>query len=218
MSKHPEQDTLDDVLNAYLDVAPTPSAEDLAVWVQKYPQYREELTEFTVARSLMLHLPANSDPLDETALFTRGVSVMRTVLQREREKQAAEQPPPASLLEEGQRQGMNIHKLAELTGLSAALWRKLDRRLIRPASVPRQLVERIADMFHNPVAVVQRYLSQPPMLSPSALYRAKATPTLGEQEDFFEAVRNDLSLSDEQRQRWLAVQHATSLGRDELSQ
>ena len=217
MSNHPEQETLDDVLNAYLDVAPTPSAEDLAVWVHKYPQYREDLIEFTVAHSLMQHLPANSDPLDETALFTRGVSAMRTVLQSAREEQVAEQPPPASLLEEGQSQGMDIHKLAELTGLSAALWRKLDRRLLRSESLPTPLVERIADAVHHSVAVVQSYLAQPPMLSPSALYRAKATPTLGEQEDFFEAVRNDLSLSDEQRQRWLALQHATSLGQDELS-
>lgn len=218
MSNHPEQATLDDVLNAYLDVTPTPSAEDLAVWVHKYPQYREELTEFTVARSLMVHLPENSDRLDETALFTRGVSAMRTVLQREREKQAAEQPPPASLLEEGQRQGLNIHKLAEMTELSAALWLKLDRRLLRSESLPTHLVERIADAVHHPVAVVQRYLAHPPMLSPGVQYRAKVTPTLGQQEDFFEAVRNDLSLSDDQRQLWLALQHTTSLGRDEISQ
>ena len=210
MSNHPKQEALDDVLDAYLDEAPDPSAEDLTAWVRRYPQYREELTDFTVARSRMLHLPpASTEPVDEAALITRGMSVVRTVLRSEREKRAAE-PPPASLLEEGQRQGLNLHRLAALTDLSAALWRKLDRRLFRPESLPAQLLQSIADVIRCPVAVVQRYVALPPRFAYGAQYRASATPRLVEQEDFFEAVRNDVSLSDEQRQRWLAVQDATA--------
>ena len=211
MSNHREQETLDDVLDAYLDVAPDPSAEDLAAWVQQYPQYYKELTDFTVARSLMLYLPpVSTEPVDEAALFTRGMSVVRTVLRGEREKRVAAEPPPASLLQEGQRHGLNLHRLAALTDLSAALWRKLDRRLIHPESLPAQLLQSVADAIRHPVAVVQRYLALPPKLAYGAQYRSRTTPRLGEQEDFFEAVRNDVTLSDEQRQRWLALQDSTA--------
>jgi hypothetical protein len=39
-----------------------------------------------------------------------------------------------------------------------------------------------------------------------AYYRANRPPSLGEQEDFFEAVRNDTNITEERRQRWLALE------------
>lgn len=198
-----EQEALEDILDAYVEAVPEPSAVDLAEWIRRYPQYREELTAFTVSRSLMHRLPpAVAEPVEETVLVTRGMSVVRSVLQRERE-QRAEETPPASLTAEGRRLGLSLRQVAERAGLTPALWRELDQRLFR--GVPAEVIGDIARAIGRAPAVVERYLQGRQTLVRSH-HRAAQAPVLAEPRSFFDAVREDPALSDERRAYLLALE------------
>jgi len=54
--------------------------------------------------------------------------------------------------------------------------------------------------------LVVEYLQQSPMLATEASFRARENPRIQEQQDFFEAVRSDRSVSEERRSALLALE------------
>lgn len=198
---------LDDVLDAYMAGGDTPSHERLAQWARRYPHYARELTEFTAAWSALAWLPPATAPIAEAELVRRG---MRTVSGMVRERVTRRAPEAiGSLLEESRARGLAVDALAERAGLSVPLVLKLDRRLIRFATLPAQVVESVAGAIGRDVAAVAAYLQAGPRLAASASYHAAQAPTLAGQEDFADAVRADLTLSDERRALLLALHPET---------
>lgn len=206
MNTGPDREmTLDDILHAFIETVPEPSVVDLTDWIRRYPQFRQELIDFTASRELMQWLPDEDiAPVNSTALATRGRSVVRDLLQRNQERRAADETPPISLSDAGTKRGQTIHQLAEQAGLSVPLWRMLDRRLVR--GVPDAVIGSVAQTIGVTPSAVARYLQQPAMLVSSALHRSATTPTLAAAEDFFEAVRQDVTLSEDRRSRLLALE------------
>lgn len=203
------RDELEDVLNAYMAAASTPNAESLAEWIRRYPQYERELTEFAVAWSRTRWFPAVQRPSDDDD--TSAQRAMRTVQAVLHEKAASlpssqqQQHPIDSLLAEARSHGLSMDQLADRIELSAALVRKLDRRLIRYVSMPLAVIENLAGVVERQVLAVARYLDGAPVAAQGARYRAERAPALADQEDFFDAVQNDPELSEERRGRWLAL-------------
>lgn len=199
-----EDRALEDVLDAYVAESGTPSYETLAAWTRRYPRYERELADFTAAWSLMRWLPPSTTAAeaDEAALVQRGMRTVRALLHERVDRQAA----IASLLEAGKERGLATGALAERAGLSVPLVLKLDRRLIRAATIPARVIEGLAAALGRDAAGVAAYLQGAPRLAAGASYHAGATPALGGQEDFADAVRGDLTLSEEQRARLLAAE------------
>ena len=126
-------------------------------------------------------------------------------------KLRAENPLPEAqriegLLVTAKRLGLDAPALANKTGLSVVLVTKLDRRLIRPVSVPQRVFKLLAEALNTAVDLVAGYLQQSPMLATEASFRAKENPHIQEQQDFFEAVRSDRSISEERRSALLALE------------
>lgn len=129
--------------------------------------------------------------------------------------QPAEQPfaedeptipqPVRGLIAEAKARGLSGWKLADTAQLSIALVTKLDRRLIRYASIPRQVIEDIAGALQCGAQRVAAYLQGRPLLPNNAYFKADETPSVPEQQDFFDEVLEDDSLSEERRQRLLAM-------------
>ncbi len=208
MSEHARRETLDDVLNAYVAYSSEPSYEVLTEWIRCYPHFEKELTEFTVGWSLSETLPPADEPdgMDEETLVLRGMSVVQGILNKEEWQPADKQTSFAGLLKEGKARGLSIHGLAEATRLSAALVRKLDRRLIRFASIPTEAIDVLAQAVARGKDEVARYLHRQPVLPASASYKAEEAPKLSDAEDFFEAVRTDETLPEEWRRHWLSLE------------
>ena len=110
------------------------------------------------------------------------------------------------LLAQGRASGRSIDQLADDLEFSAAIIRKLDRRLIRYATIPLQLIEGLARILQCNVITIARYLSSPATLIPGASYKAERMPGLAAQQDYFDAVRNDPELNEDRRQRWLSLE------------
>lgn len=209
MNDQQERQTLEDVLDEFVASGAGPNSASLAEWIRRYPQYERELTEFAASWSLMKWLPPSPDAeeVDEETLVLRGMSVVQNLLHRQEQEAAPPETvaPITSLLDEGRARGLTPRQLAQAAGLGEILLRKLDRRLVRYASIPREAVEALAAALRREAQNVAAYLQQRPKFAAAAQYRAEQAPELAEPEDFFTAVRADPTMTDEQRARWLAL-------------
>ncbi|MPZ13595.1 MAG: hypothetical protein GEU73_04095 [Chloroflexi bacterium] len=198
---------LDDVLDALVASDADPNSASLAEWIRRYPQYEREITEFAASWSLMKWLPPSPDAeaVDEETLVRRGMRVVQAVLERRGLASAEAVAPIASILEAGRSRGLAPRQLARTVGLGDTLLRKLDRRLVRYTSIPRQAIEALAAALQCETERIARYLQQGPAFATAAQYRAEQAPELAEPEDFFAAVRTDPTMTDEQRARWLGL-------------
>ena len=117
-----------------------------------------------------------------------------------------EHPPPIEdLVIEAGKHGLHILDIARLSELGVSLVAKMNRRLIAFATIPERAIANLASALHRDYEAVAEYLRREPTLVPGVQYRAVRPPTLTqEQQDFFDAVQGDLTLSEEQRTRWLA--------------
>ena len=216
MNDQIEQEALEDVLDGYVASAAGPDSASLDAWIRRYPQFATELTEFAASWSLMKGLPPapGAQETDVEKLVLRGMRIVQTLLhtqEQERVPAGATRAPAAvaieSLIGAGRDRGLAPSQLARAAGVGEILLRKLDRRLIAFARLPREvseaLVEALAAALEQATESVVRYLQQGPVLG-AAAYRAEQAPQLAEPEDFFDAVRNDPTMTDEQRARWLA--------------
>ncbi len=212
MSDYMRNERLEAVLDAFVASGTGPNSVSLIEWIHRYPEYAQELTEFAVSWSLMNHLPPSPDAVevDEETLVLRGMSVVQNLLHRheqEQEPAAASAPvaPIVSLLEEGRARDLTPRQLAQAAEFGDSSLRKLDRRLIRFDSIPSQAIEALAAAIQRGIDSVVQYLQQEPTFAAGMQYRAEQAPQLAAQEDFFDAVRNDPTMSEEQRARWLAL-------------
>jgi hypothetical protein len=194
--------TLDDLLDAYVTESGKPNHETLNLWSKRYPHYARELATFTADWSMMTWLPAAGGELaDEAALVQRGMQTVQQLL----DERLPAASSIATLVGEGQARGLAVGDLAAKAGLSIPLVLKLDRRLIRFATIPAQLVDDLARAVGRDVAAVATYLQGGPQLARGASYHARQTPAISEPESFSDAVQGDLTLTAEQRQRLLAL-------------
>jgi hypothetical protein len=110
-----------------------------------------------------------------------------------------------SILSEGKSSGLSNVQLARKAKLSIALITKLDLRLIRYKTIPGKVIENVASAIKRTVEEVARYLQGRPRFAPDAGYKADEAPQIPEQQDFFEAVRTDSSLNEDEREHLLSL-------------
>jgi hypothetical protein len=205
MTEETRKERLDDVLDAFL--LSGGNTAELEGWIQRYPEFEQELTDFVLARSLADSLPAAPDALrlPETELATHTQAILQSTLATISQEQQA--VPIQSLLAEARSHGVERSQLARQLGLGTAVLLKLDRRLIRFATIPRELLRELAAVVQRDIASVAAYLQQPPTLSAQAAYRAEQAPRVADAEDFADALRADPTMTEAQRTRWLSPPH-----------
>lgn len=217
MTSPNDTSTSDDVLNEYASQPGGPSHAALVQWIKRYPQFRQELTEFTVAWTLQDGLPPAEDAedVDTDTLVLRGMSVVEDLLHRqEKAAQVGEDVNSASdfesLMAVAHEVDLDLQGLADSCDLSVSMMAKLNRRLIEISSIPAQLVQQFASTLRLSSSSIHAYFQRPIALASGAHYRSNARPAQSSsKENFFEAVRMDPGLSDSQRTRWLALQPAS---------
>ena len=213
MKKPNRVERLEDVLDAFVasDVNPN---EALGEWIRRYPQYEQELTEFAVSWSLMRSLPAapDAEEVDEDTLVLRGMSIVQNLLHSQSMESVSESVVPfESLIAEGRIRGWEPRQFAQKAELGVILLRKLDRRLICYASIPPDAIKNLADSIKRKASSIAVYLQQNPTFAAATEYRSEQTPVLIQQENFFDAVRADRTISPEHAARWLELEQ--SLGK-----
>ena len=201
---------LEHVLDELVAADETPGPAVLDGWVREYPQFERELVDFMASWTLMNSAvppsadqeePQNEELKADERLMLRGMSIVQNLL-HEMSHRAETASRLDSLLGEARAAGMSLQDLAGAAHLGEAVVRKLDRRLIRFASIPMQAIDAVAGAVRCQARVVAQYLQQPATLAAGSHYRADRVPQLAEQEDFIVAIEKDPTMTAEDRWRW----------------
>ena len=195
---------LEEVLDEYVMAVGQPNHPALVEWVTRYPQYEDELTRFTVEWARVEHAPDTpaESPAEIEAAAERHMALL---LEHGLLYSVESAPGLAGIVEEAEAKGLTKKQLAEQAGLSVPLLTRLDRRLIRFGSIPGEVVSRVAAALGSQAEAVALYLQGGPRLAQAVSYKAGEAPTLPEQQDFAEAVRDDAALTPEQRAELLRL-------------
>lgn len=207
MSSQKTRRSLEDVLNDYVASEHLPNHEALKKWVLLYPEYRKELTEFTVNWGRMEYLPHVPTPIEvsEDTLVLRAMSIVEDRLYAFKSKGKASAAVIVSLLEEGKNFGLDVSKFAAQCRVSVPIMLKLSRRFIDFTSIPSELLESLAAAINTTAQSITAYLKQP-ALADGMRFSSKTKPALANQENFFDAVRNDQAMDNETREYWLLLE------------
>ena len=201
---------LEDVLDAFVASDCDPN-ETLHEWILRYPEYEQELTDFAVSWSLMKSMPTapDAEEVDEDILVLRGMSIVQNLLHNQsKESVSGSDFPFVSLVDEGREKGLEPRQLAQETELGVILLRKLDRRLIRYASIPQIAINNLANAIKRNTSIVAVYLQQNPTFASATEHRSEQAPVLNAPEDFFDAVRADPTIRPEHAARWLELEQS----------
>jgi hypothetical protein len=186
----------------------------LAEFMRRYPYAANALADLAAISSIIENSPdkegqPESERLIEEDILRRGMeTAARLLAARQASVTPAEAAPLSGLRKEAEARGLTIQTLASATRLSVPLLVKLDRRLIRFASIPRRAIERIGAELGHSFEAVAAYLQGDPQFASQASFRADAAPQMPSQQDFFEAVETDLTMDEAQKAEWRRFENA----------
>ena len=183
----------------------------LSDFMRRYPHASRALEDFAAIESSPdMESETAVARRTEEAFVQRGMETVARLLAARRTAQVAGETaaPLVGLKKEAEALGGTIQSLAVATRMTVSLLVKLDRRLIRFASIPRQAIERIAAELGRSVETVAAYLQGDPQFASQASFRADTAPQLTNQQDFFEAIETDLQMSEDQKDKWRKVKSA----------
>jgi len=192
----PNTPPLDEVLDAILMEESEPKYDVLVRWSARYPEHREGLADFFATWGVQAALP-ETVILDVDRIAHRAVSDALAALDA-RTPSVGPAPRISAALHEA---GLTEHELAARCDLDETIVAKLDRRLIRVATIPRVLLEKIGIALSRGADAVRAMLDGPPLGLAGAHYKSKRRPKPFAQ-DFADAVRAS-ALPDDVKKRWL---------------
>jgi hypothetical protein len=185
-----------------------PRIED---YVQRYPQYSEELIEYAL---YFYAIGYDREPLvepDELKLSPAGEKAMARI----REQSAGYAPVETvdaieGLVKQGNKIGLTPPQLAEAVGLTIALLSRIEVRTIDAASIPRALFQRLATTLRTSSEAIAAYLGVTQTGQAGGFFYADQPPDQ-RQESFLDAVQAS-ALSPERKREWADIVHEETPG------
>lgn len=175
----------------------------LLVWMEKHPQYADDLMDFAAARSIVRYSPEfEISAADEAKYKELGARDLRQILSGAPEKSAA---AIASLTELAKTKGLNKLKFAHALDLSLSLVMYLENKRLDFASIPKTVIGKIAQVLETGEDLIASYLNQSPNLATGASFKTETRPDDIKPKSFAEAVREDQQLSAEQKRKLLEI-------------
>jgi hypothetical protein len=192
----------DSVLDEFMSSPSFGEPQHLDEWIRRYPEYTQELTRFALLQVQLDLMPQQEpDPAEDEVYLARGLEIMRGVISRQQKHPAL--VVITDLLAEASARGLNVRGLAHVLRLSVPLVNRLQRRLVAFSSIPGQLIQELARVLERDVAAVTAYLQQRPTFAQGVNYKSETAPVLAPPEDFFDALRADLGIVEDDRAYWL---------------
>lgn len=184
------------------------SAAQLKFWTNKFPQFERELTDFFVKETLLSATPDEALKQEAKAVSEdKSFAAILQSLHREIGFTKDQATALTSLTDAATSKSLQFHELAARAELSISLLGNLEQRYAEFASIPKEIVGRLADALQVSVAAVTDYLRQPPQLVAGANYKSTEQPEVQQQADFFTLVRQDRMLTPEQKQELLKLEN-----------
>ncbi|CCW36178.1 hypothetical protein CTKA_01722 [Chthonomonas calidirosea] len=117
-----------------------------------------------------------------------------------------EQPLTLTRLQKLLKTKRSLHQWAQTLHMPVPFFNRLLRAHLHPDSVPEFVYQKLAEAAELSIEQVRVAFAQSrPFLSPNAAFRAEAAPQLPDQQDFWEALFSESTLSEEDRKFWEAM-------------
>lgn len=195
-----ENISLNDVLESYAFA--TPDGNDLAVleqWMTRYPQFSQDLMNFAAERDLLQFDEIEQiSPAEEARHLELSRQTLQNFLVSHSEK-------IESLTALAKKKGLKKQEFAKRLGLTVSLVQYLEKRRLKFVSIPEKIIEKTAEILQLAEEKIAEYLKQPPVSATDANFKNQTRPSEIEQKSFAEAVREDQSLSAEEKQKLLSL-------------
>jgi hypothetical protein len=188
---------LQDIFEAYSLCTPEGNnLEILQKFIAKYPHFERELCEFAKERAM---LRIESEISLSEAEKERIELLTRRNFQKYWMEKTASAKPLESLTEAAKKLGMRKAEFAKRIGLNGHQLYNLEIRAYIFSSIPQSLIESIAETLQTTREAVNAFLRQPPSLA--ANFKSQTRPQDFKQISFAEAIRQDDTLSAEEKER-----------------
>jgi hypothetical protein len=175
-----------------------PRLEDYA---RRYPQYVDEITDFvTYYYAMEAGLPTDTASVPSLSAGSRAA--LELAWERIDTPFASSTLTLATL---ARRKHYSLARLASILNLSVDLVEQLARRQLDPATLPGELLQRLARALSQSLGVVRQALGLPEMPSTPFLAEERAAYHTQHQISFREAILASSQLSDAQRNYWQDV-------------
>lgn len=210
MEKKLNSKLLDKLLQSYYFETKSPQVNLLDEWIKKYPQYEDELRDFTVTWTMVEFFSEGQSPeVDWEREMPIDKPRIRNLLKRIRQEQAlksAGEGPIRSIIMECNQKDITFEELATTLDISIPVLAKLDNRLIDYFSIPLQFIKGLAEAIQREILLTAKYLNGAPQLLERASFKSNRKPIIPQKENFFDVIRNDEGINDRQRMRWLSLE------------
>jgi hypothetical protein len=205
---------VNDILIEFLADFEESGEEALRRYVEKYPELAETLQRRAGILRMFSRLPDTElNAEEEQTLNLRAASVVQNLIFEMRAPADAtvsepagedEKVPFASLLDRLGSIGETLESVAEKLRLSDVILHKLDKRRMRPETVPRLLYEKLAEILGTTYGEIYSYATLAPTAS-GGHFKASSTPVVPQQAEFSELVKWDPDMNEEDKNYWLAL-------------
>jgi len=206
----PHDITLDDLLFDLNADGVEPTHANLLATIARHPQHRDALIAYFAAAAADLGAEDDDQPAaDADRLVNRGVSRALNLMHARTAAgtatpSVAPGPPAPRLSALAKRQGFTTADLATRVGLDEMIVVKLDRRRIRPRTVPMAAYDRLGRALGIPAVEVIASATGPPIAASAARLMKARGPLTRNTESFREAVEKS-AMADDLKAQWLAL-------------
>lgn len=193
---------LQDIFEAYSLASPDKNNLDiLQKFIAEYPQFERELLEYAKERA-MLKFELETE-LSEAEKM-RVAELTRRNFRKYWAEKTAQSQQIESLTGEAKKLGMRKSEFAKRIGLNAVQLYNLEIRAYVFSTVPKSLIEKVAETLNTAKETVAAFLSQPPSLA--ANFKSRTRPEDFKQISFTDAIKQDDTLSAEEKERLLNLE------------
>ena len=200
------QNQIDAIIGQYTEAYRSGQAPRIEDYVERYPELASELLEFAVYYHTIGFATESLDGPPAAELSPAAEKALARIRERSAaytQAPAAAVAPIESLFARGMDLKLAPPQLAATVGLTAPLLARLDARKIAVATIPRTLIQRLADALKTAPEVIAAYLGATQAGQAGAFYYADQPPT-ETQESFLDAVQAS-ALTPEQKREWAEV-------------
>lgn len=175
-----------------------PRLEDYA---RRYPQYVDEITDFvTYYYAMEAGLPTDTASVPSLSAGSRAA--LDLAWERIDTPFASSSLTLSTL---ARRQHYPLARLASMLNLSVDIVEQLARRQLEPATIPGELLQRLARVLTQSLGAIRQALGLPELPSTPFLAEERAAYNTPHQTSFREAISASSQLSAAQRKHWQEV-------------
>jgi len=183
-----------DVLHAF-SIEPNPDSDTLAVYLKRYPQFREALIDLSIELLTAPKLDEKPPEIAPSDNAHHAWSTFQSLLSPTDPASATKNAVANPLLNLGDRRFRELAKELNVTRLFLT---RLRDCVIQTSTLPERLIVQIAQLVGVGVDTLNTALKAPPSVAIGQRFKSDGKPSAGKQMTFDEAIENS-GLSEEQK-------------------